>query len=353
MMSLMVDARADGYIGTYTGGAGAVMGSAGIYHFEWDARRGAMRNVAAAAVAANPSFLVLHPRGNILYAVNEGIEAGVGAYAIQRGGELALLNSVSAQGRGPCHLAIDSTGRWLFVANYGSGNMLMIALAADGSLGEVRQNIQHRDETARHARAHQTVLSPDGHFVLSVDLGLDKVFIYRFDGGTGALTPNHPAAFDAPPGSGPRHLLFSKKGDHVYLLTELSADLLTLDWDATRGTLRQRAAVQVLPPGYIGERSGAEIALHPNGRWLYASSRGTADDIAAFSLGRDGMPQLIAHQPAGGRTPRFIGFAPDGRFLAAANQGSNAISVFRIETSGRLRLRGLAPLPAPVAILWH
>ncbi len=351
MTLVTVEAHADGYIGTYTLRSGIPTSSVGIYHFEWDAPRGALRKLKAAVASVNPSYLAL--RGNVLYAVSEGPEARVSAYAVGRGGELTLRNEVSAQGKGPCHLAIDRAGKWLFVSNYGSGNVVVIPVAADGSLGEARHTIQHLDATHRPAHAHQSVLSPDEHFVLSVDLGLDKVFIDRFDGATGTLTPTEPAVFDAPSGSGPRHLVFSKNGTRVYLLTELSAELITLQWDASQGSLRQLATVSILPPGYSGEKSAAEIVLHPNGRWLYTSSRGTADDIAVFALNRDEIPQLIGHQPAGGMTPRFIGIAPDARWLLAASQGSDAITVFRITSAGLLEKRGRTMLPAPVDIVWR
>jgi 6-phosphogluconolactonase len=350
--SVTLDARADGYVGTYTERAGSATGSAGIYHFQWDARGGELRGVETAASAVNPSFLVMHPRGDTLYAANE-TTARVSAYAVHAGGALELLGNVSAAGKGPCHLAVDTGGQWLFVANYGTGNLVVLPIAADGSLGDARQAVQHTDETSRPAHAHQTVVSPDGRFVLSVDLGLDKVFVYRWDRVTGALTTNGSAYFEAPAGSGPRHLVFSKDGTEVYLLTELSAELLTLSWDAGRGRLQRRATARVLPPDYGGEKSGAELALHPNGRWLYVSSRGTANDIAVFALGRDGIPRLIGHQPATAVTPRFIGIAPLGQYLLAAGQGSNDISIFRIRASGLLEAHGQISLPTPVDILWH
>ena len=154
-------------------------------------------------------------------------------------------------------------------------------------------------------------------------------------------------------GSGPRHLAFSTDGTRVYLLTEISAELLTPTWNAAGGRLLQRATAQVLPPDYAGEKSGVEIVLHPDGRWLHVSSCGTANDVAVFEFRPDGIPHLVAQQAAGGITPRFIGIAPRGMFLLAAGQGSNDISVFGIQASGRLEEHGRASLPAPVDILWR
>jgi 6-phosphogluconolactonase len=353
-----------GYIGTYTSLHGVSNGSAGIYSFHWNVKTGLLSRVRAAGMASSPSFLVIHPNGNFLYAVNEGgpDEAGrITAFAIdpaQPSVPMRNVGSVSSMGKGPCHLSLDSSGRWLFVATYGSGSISVYPVRSNGTIGEALQTIQQSlavsDGSTKTPHAHEVIQTPDGGFVLSVDLGLDSVFIYRFDAQSGALTAGDPAALRLPSGYGPRHLVFSKDATKVYLLTELTAKLVTLRWDAARGSLSVLAESSVLPADYSGAPSGAELVLSPDGRYLYASNRAQSNSIAAFRLGRDGIPALIGTFASGGATPRFIVVDPSGRFLLAANQDSNAIAAFRIDpTSGILRRKlNVTEIPAPVNIVF-
>jgi 6-phosphogluconolactonase len=368
---LMLSAQAwgasvSGYIGTYTSHNGAGNGSKGIYSFQWDPKTGSLTDMRAAGIATNPSFLVLHPNGRLLYAVNEGGPTDadrITAFAVSdsnSSGQLRDLGSVSSMGKGPCHLSLDSSGRWLFVANYGSGSIAVYPVQPDGILGDARQTIQQQDpaaadESPKRPHAHEVVPSPDDRFLLSVDLGLDKVFIYRFDAVSGTLTANDPAALQFPSKYGPRHLIFSKDARRVYLLTELTAKLVTLGWDAARGSLIQLAETSALPPGYAGQPSGAELALSRDGRFLYASNRAQSNTITAFRIGPDGLPAVIGSIESGGQTPRFIVIDPSDRFVLAANQDSNNIAVFRIDpVSGALnRQPGQSSLPAPVDIVFQ
>jgi 6-phosphogluconolactonase len=354
-----------GYIGTYTSLRGVSNGSAGIYSFHWNARTGSLSAIRAAGLSNSPSFLAMHPNGKFLYAVNEGGSAEadrITAFAIDRAepsGQLRDLGSVSSMGKGPCHLSLDSSGRWLFVANYRSGGIAVYPVQSSGALGEARQAIRQQgssaaDGSTKAPHAHEIVQTPDGRFVLSVDLGLDAVFVYRFDAHSGALTAHDPAAMRLPSGYGPRHLVFSKDATKVYLLTELTAKLITLRWDAALGSLTRLAEISVLPADYTGPPSAAELALSADGRFLYASNRAQSNSIAAFRLDRHGIPTSIGTLASGGTTPRFIVIDPSGRFLLAANQDSNGIAAFRIDpASGALHLQGDATeIPAPVDIVF-
>ena len=342
-----------GWVGTYTIDEGKVTGSHGIYSVQWDSTAGSLSAIRAVADTANPSFLALHPSGRFLYAVNEDATPGatgrITAYAVPdptSGAPLRDLGSVSSTGQGPCHLTVDSSGKWLFVANYFSGSIAVYPIQADGHLAPASQTIQHHGSgplTGRQdsAHAHEVVLSPDGHFLLVPDLGSDKVFIYRFDASTGKLSANDPAAATFPGGYGPRHLVFSKDAQFVYVLTELNPSVVTLRWDAQRGSLTQVATISTLPSSFQGVRSGAEIALHANGKFLYASNRGDSNSIAMFRIDDHGIPVPNGWVPSGGKTPRFFGIDPSGKFLITANQSSGDLFVFRIDpVSGALTRQG-------------
>jgi 6-phosphogluconolactonase len=356
-------AELGGWIGTYTTQeTGVVTGSKGIYGFQFDTTTGSLHGVHAAATLVNPSFLALHPNGKFLYAVNEGggsaTADAVSAFAIGTAGaagQLAPLGSVSSMGKGPCHLVVDATGKWLFVANYGSGIVAVFPIHPDGSLGEARQTIQQQGsgpvgDRQKSAHAHEVVFSPDGRFLLAPDLGADRVFIYRFDAASGALSPNEPAAAVMPAGYGPRHLAFSKDAAFVYVLTELADRIMTMRWDAKAGLMTRLAETSALPADFAGVRSGAEIAVHPNGKFLYSSSRGDSNTIAIFRLGADGVPVPAGRVPSGGKTPRNFVIDPSGTFLIAGNQDTSTAGIFRIDPdTGALRAQGdPIALPAPV-----
>lgn len=355
-------ATTTGWIGTYTGTNDEATGSRGIYSFQWDSEKGIFSGIRAAGTTSNPSFLALHPSGRFLYAVNEdALPSGgdhITAFAIGDAASpaaLRVIGSVSSHGRAPCHLSIDSTGKWLFVANYFSGTIAVYPIQPDGRLGEVRQSIQQQGSgpVAGHqegAHAHQVVLSPDGRFLLSVDLGADRIFVYRFDADSGSLTPNSTPEAIFPPGYGPRHLVFSSDARRIYVMTELTPAVVTLRWNARRGTLTRLGVTSTLPTADRDEHSGAEIVLHPSGKFLYASNRGNSNTIAIFRVVRNGLPIPAGHVSSMGRLPRFFGTDPSGRFLIVANQGSGNLITFSIDpVSGALSPTGAAvTIPSPV-----
>jgi 6-phosphogluconolactonase len=354
-----------GWIGTYTG-ANHDGSSRGIYSFQWDSEKGSISGVRAAATTSNPSFLALHPSGRFLYAVNEDEarsgEDHITAFALgdaTSSAALRAIGSVSAHGVAPCHLSIDSTGKWLFVANYLSGTIAVYPIEPDGRLGEARQTVQQKGSgpvAGRQdgAHAHQVVLSPDGKFLLSVDLGADRIFVYRFDAGTGSLTPNSTPEAIFPPGYGPRHMVFSRDARRIYVVTELTPAVVTLRWNARRGTLTRLGVTSTLPTAARDEHSGAEIVLHPSGKFLYASNRGNSNTIAIFRVGRNGLPIPAGHVSSMGRLPRFFGIDPSGRFLIVANQGSGNMITFSIDpNSGALNPTGDAvAVPSPVSFVF-
>jgi 6-phosphogluconolactonase len=355
-----------GWIGTYTTDHQVSTGSPGIYGFQWDTETGAFSGIHPVGETTNPSFLALHPSGRFLYAVNEDAAPSgtdrVTAFAVGdpvSSKPLRVLGSVSSGGSAPCHISIDSTGRWLFVANYLTGSIGVFPIQSDGRLGESKQTIRQQGSgpvlgRQESAHAHEVVQSPDGRFLLSVDLGADAIFVYRFDAATGALTPNNPAEARLPAGYGPRHLVFSTEAGLVYVMTELTPAVITLRWNAQEGSLTQLAVTSTLPSAYQGEKSGAEIVLHPSGKFLYASNRGDSNTIAIFRIGRDGLPVPSGRIASGGKTPRFFGIDPSGKFLITANQGSGDLFTFHIDpVSGALTRQGARiSVPAPVTFLF-
>jgi 6-phosphogluconolactonase len=343
------------YIGTYTRG-----GSKGIYAYRFQPSSGKLTEIGLAAETSNPSFLAVHPNGRFLYSVNEDTAGNVSAFSIDpASGGLKLLNTVSSKGSAPCHLALDWTGKWLFVANYSSGSVAAFPVHADGSLGGASAFVQHVGSSANPQRqeaphAHMVVPSPDNRFLLVADLGLDQVLIYRFDSVKGTLTPNQPPFAKIAAGSGPRHLAFRPDGQFVYVLNEVLATVTAFQYDAQAGALKEIQTVPTLPRDFKGENSSAEIAVHPKLSFLHASNRGH-DSIAIFHIDSEkGTLTAAGDVPTQGKEPRNFAIDPTGEFLFAANQNSGNVVVFRIDqkTGGLTPAGSTLTVPSPVSIVF-
>ncbi|MGA2029711.1 MAG: lactonase family protein [Verrucomicrobiota bacterium] len=331
------------YFGTYTGAK-----SQGIYVSRFDPATGRLSAPELAAETQNPSFLAVHLKGRYLYAVNEVDNTGiVSAFALDANtGKLTPLNRQASGGSGPCHLAVDATGKCLLVANYNSGSIAALPIHSDGSLGEATTTIQHAGSSVNLARqagphAHFISLSPDNRFALNCDLGLDKVFAYRLDADAAKLSPSEPPFASVAPGSGPRHLTFSPDGKFVYVINEMASTISTFTYNATNAALAEMQTLSTLPKDFSGNNTAAEIIMHPSGKFLYGSNRGD-DSIAVFAVDqKSGLLTFIECQSTQGRTPRHFVIDSTGHWLLAENQASDSVVVFAIDPdTGKLKPNG-------------
>ena len=338
------------YFGTYTGAK-----SKGIYVSRLDSASGTLSPPQLAAETASPSFLAVHPTGNFLYTVNEvstfaGQASGsVSAFAVDRKtGLLKALNQQSSEGPGPAHLVVDKDGRNVLVANYGGGSVTVVPIGTDGRLKAPSASVQHTGSSVNPQRqkqphAHSINLDPANRFAYVADLGLDKVLVYRFDAGKGLLTLNDPSSASVKPGAGPRHLALDQAGKFVYVINELNCTITVFSNDTAKGELREVQTISTLPPGQAMQPSysGAEVQVHPSGKFLYASNRGH-DSIVVFTI-EPGTGRLtyVENEPTQGSTPRGFGIDPDGGYFLAGNQRSDSVVVFRIDPkSGALTPTG-------------
>jgi 6-phosphogluconolactonase len=349
------------FIGTYTRAA-----SRGIYSLRYESSTGKSAPIGLAAQSVSPSFLAVHPNGKWLYAVNEsrrynGISnsGSVSAFTIDhKAGTLTPVNIVPSQGADPCHLVVDRSGKWLFVANYSGGSVSVFPIGSDGSLGDPTQLVQHggatnTDPVRQEApHAHSVNISLDNKLLYVSDLGADQIVVYSFDAATGKLAARSTAKMKL--GSGPRHMAFSRDQRFVYSLDELTATITMLRHDATTGSMEELQSISTLPKDFKGPKSGAEIAVEPSGRFLYASNRGH-DSIAIFSIDAEqGRLTALGHASTEGKTPRHFAIDPEGRHLLVVNQDSGNLVTFKIDQdTGALTQQGEPlKLPEPVCILF-
>ncbi len=337
------------YVGSYTSAVDGGANGQGIYRYEMDPRTGALSRQTLVAKTPNPSWIVIHPSRKYLYTVNEIIDqasGSVSAFTIEpASGDLTPLNVVSSEGRGPAHMSLDASGRFAFVANYAGGTIAVLPIAEDGRLGAAVD--VHRDvgsvgaRAATHAppgsfaisghdapHAHMIAPDPGNRFVLAVDLGQDRIYVYRFDPGSGKLSPSEAAPLVSfPSGDGPRHFAFHPNGRWLYVLAEESSTITVCDYDAMRGALKLRQTISSLPEGFAGTNFTSEVVISPDGRFLYATNR-LHDTIAICAIGGDGRLTRIGEVSTLGDYPRHCTFDPDGKFFYVCNQRSDNITCY-------------------------
>lgn len=356
------------YVGTYTNN-----GSKGIYAYRFDTETGKVWPIGLAAETENPSFLVADASGSHLYAVNEtenyrgASSGGVTAFAIDRAtGKLKKLDEVASHGADPCFISFDRSGKYILVANYTGGNVAVFPLLADGGIAEATLVIQDEGalgpnkERQEKPHAHWIQASARNRFVYVSDLGLDRVLIYKFDAATGKLNRGDSTGaskdfFSATlaPGTGPRHVAFSADGNFMYVIGELDSTVTVFANDA-KETYQPIQKISALPEGFAGKNTAAEIAIPPNGKFLYASNRGD-DSIAVFAIdGASGKLTFVQRVPCGGKTPRHFAIDPAGRHLLVANQDTGNIVEFAIDLmTGKLTSEGeVAKVPSAVCAVF-
>ena len=351
------------YFGTYTNTPAA---SKGIYLYDLDLTTGALTDTNLTAMTPNPSFLAIAPNRKFLYAVNETQSYGgkmtgsVTAFSIDaKTGKLAELNSQASMGTDPCHLVVDAKGENVLVANYSSGSVAVLPIGADGKLAPHSSVAQHSGSSANAGRqegahAHSIYSDASGRYVLSCDLGTDKVYVYHYDAKQGKITPNDFAAATLPPGSGPRHLVFSANRRYLYVINEMLSTVTAFEWNEKTGEMKPVQSVSTLPADFHDESTTAEIALSPNGKFLYASNRGH-DSLAIFAVNaQTGLLHSVGWQSTQGKTPRSFALDSTGTFLIAANQNTDNVVVFRVapETGLLTQVGPAASIPAPVCVLF-
>jgi 6-phosphogluconolactonase len=347
------------YVGTYS-----VRGSQGIYSYTFNRAKQTLTLLQAVPSLESPSFLAIHPSKKFLYSVNRGKAdmtdqgGSVSAYGIDPlTGRLSGINHKSSYGDGPCYIEVDKTGKYIFVAHYGEGNLTVLSLFKDGSIGGVSDAKKYtgngiHPERQQSPHIHAAVISQDNKFLYVMDLGTDKIYIYEFNATEGTLQPASMPEISVVPGAGPRHFTIHPSGNFAYLVEELTSTVGVFSVDKTTGGLTiLQDSVKSLPENFTDRNTAADIHTSVGGKYLYMSNRG-ADVLSIFTIGDDGKITLIGHQTTGGKVPRNFLVDPKGEFIFAANQDTDTINIFRINPkTGKLTEVGKpVKVPSPVCL---
>ncbi|MFN8291668.1 MAG: lactonase family protein [Chitinophagaceae bacterium] len=347
------------FVGTYDSPK-----SEGIYVYKFSGSDGSATAVSSVRTS-NPSYLAVSPDEKMVYAVNENGDSAAFAGAVsafsfdKSAGQLTLINQQPSLGNNPCYISVDKSGKWIFAGNYSSGNMVILPVREDGSLGPVKMNQPYTGSGPNKDRqlsshVHCTILAGNDKDLFVTDLGSDKVNIEHFHAKTGFVFDNEHKAIQMEPGAGPRHLAIDDDRDFIYVIEELTGYVSVYTYPED-GNAQFVQRVRITPDDYTGKVSGADIHLSPDGRYLYTSCRGDANVIGIYAVDKKkGTLTLKGFQPTLGKTPRNFNFDPDGKFLLVANQNSDEIVIFKRDTrTGLLKDTGnRISVGKPVCIKW-
>lgn len=336
----------------------------GIAAFRIDTDTGAAETLAIVEDIDSPTFVAIAPDGKSLASVQESagaVEGKVSTFAIDAAsGGLRPLGVQSSQGFTPAHLSYDSTGRFLATANYGDvpasaepgKSVVVFRLGRDGAIGEAVASATFSGrlgpDKGRQDRPHAHCVrwTHDNRFLVVDDLGLDRLFVYRFDATAGTTEPH--GEVPLPPGSGPRHFAIHPEKPFAYVVSELNSTLASFAFDAKTGEFKLMGVEPTVPAGGYKVNHCSGIAISPDGRHVFAANRGH-DSLARFDIGSSGIARFIKTTPTGGKTPRDFAFDRSGSLVAVANQATDTIALFRY-AGGNLTPLSTIATGSPTAI---
>ncbi len=352
------------YFGTHTVTAaqvpaGQALPDPGIYGAWFDSATGHFTPLGRVIDITAPTWLTADAKRPLLYSVTQGPAGSDNLIALSadpKTGQLSVLNKAASGGGDATYLSIDAKSQSLFTANYATGQVSAVPIRSDGSLGALA-SIQADSGTGPSPRqtaphAHAAVPDPSGHFVLVPDLGADRVFIYAFDAETRQLSPAATPFETLPPGSGPRHIVFHPNGAYAFLISELSAEIRSYKWNAVAGQLQLVQTLPLTPADFQGKKSGGEITISDDGRFLYASERGENLIVVYAVDAKTGQLSEIQRVTAQGTSPWHMTFDPSRQWLLMADEASSTIAAFRVDRkSGKLTASSeTLSVPRPVNI---
>ncbi|PHI21432.1 6-phosphogluconolactonase [Lewinellaceae bacterium SD302] len=341
-----------GYAGTYTRKEPHVKGEApGFYELTVDQNTGKLRIRNIVSGLINPSYLTVSSDGRNLYVVEELNDGRVVGFEIDQVSGPRKIGHWNTGSGATCHITSDQSDTYVAASNYLGGFVNLFRREVGGKLVEVQRiDLNPVEAKALKSHPHSTVFSPDNRYVFVPDLGLDRIWCFSFNELTSRFLPTEQVYLEVDTGSGPRHMTFHPKLPFAYLINEMSSSLIAMDYERESGRLSIRQTVRTVPADYGGRNDGADVHVHPGGKLIYASNRGH-DSLYCARIKENGDLKTVGYLSTLGEEPRAFCISKDGHFLYVANQNTDNIVQFRINTTtGELEKIDELELLTPVCL---
>jgi len=339
-------------IGTYTNTGK----SEGIYVYDFNTNTADFKAKSVTKNVENPSYLALGAGNKTIYAVNEtGESSAVSAFRFDAAsGKLTFLNK-QATGADPCYVIADQKN--VITANYSGGSLSVFGIKKDGSLSALKLLAQHTGKSIvkpqqDQPHVHMAQFTPDGKYIVVNDLGTDKIFLYRYNPSLNEKVLQTQYSIDVTPGTGPRHLVFSKDGKYAYLVGEINAGITVFSY--SDGNLNEIQQTKLTEDGFTGQNGAADIHLSPDGKFLYASNRGSENKITIFAIEKGGLLSIRGYASTLGKGPRNFVIDPSGKYLLVGHQYTNDVVIFErnLETGALKDTGKRIEVGAPVCLVF-
>jgi 6-phosphogluconolactonase len=363
LMALAVPAQAEDPSCWVYFGTSDVDASRGIYVSRLDQQTGALSPANRVADKSDSVFLAFSPDHSRVYGLADIPRPGlkplgaIETYAVDPAtGRLSNIGERVSDGPEACHISVDPSGRCVLAANYNGHYVEVFPIQADTTVGPRTCLIRHSGTGPNAARQqeahpHSANVDPADRFAVIADLGLDRLYVYRLDAAKGTLSPNDPPFASVGPGAGPRHFAFHPDGMHAFVINEMGGSITALNWDGRTGVLTPYSTVSILPEGFHGTNTCAEVVVGKGGNFVYGSNRGDDSIVVLAFDSTTGKLTFVQRMADGIKTPRNFAIDPSGKWLVCGNLTANSANVYRIDPgTGRLALAGTVQVPQPLCV---
>lgn len=313
-------------------------GSEAVYVYELDNKTGKLTKVASSSDVINPGYITVSSDGNYIYASSDAKTPNYGtvssfAFDAEKK-SLTFLNQQKTGGENPVYVNVDKSVKWLINVTYNQATISVFPLLENGKIDSIAQHFKFTEGSGvnptrqEKSHTHSAVFAPDYTTVLFADLGADKILQYPFDASQNKpLIYNQSTFINTKPGSGPRHITFSKDGKLAYSVEELAGMISVYDF--SNNTLKEIQRIATHPDKITEGFESSDVHISPDGKFLYATNRGKENNIAIFKVLNDGKLESIGYKKTGGKHPRTFAIDETGKFIIVTNVNSQDVTVFR------------------------
>lgn len=342
------------YVSCYTSGNKSNMG---ISVFDVDVEKGYMTKKDQVEIT-NSSYITISHNKKFLYSITD---FGVECYKICDDGSLTLVNKASINGMRGCYLSTDYDDKFLFVAGYHDAKLTVLKLNADGSVGDITDEIYHKglgSMAERNFRPHINCvkMTRDNKFLLAADLGTDHVVVYKVNHITGKL--NQIDIIYSEQDSAPRHLKFSKDGKYLYVVHENKSYIDVYEYTLEKNDVPSFEKIQnisTLNDYHASVTFASALNWSNDFKYMVSSNSGDNSAVVYNVDSKSGMLDKVLCLPVSGDYPKDVALFPDNKHLVSLNHESNTMTFFTIDSKKKTLVMNAKEIKIdrPNCIIFH